>query len=126
MIKVTILELLDKNSISYKTVDCSKDDFLSLLPISIIQYLNCMGKTIYLNKTVYGSAYTTLFSVDEIKKEQNINKATKVMMDMQKPLKKFYEKKNSKITKTMVDELLKIAKNNKENTECAFLKEYLK
>ncbi len=71
MIKVTILELLDKNSISYKTVDCSKDDFLSLLPISIIQYLNCMGKTIYLNKTVYGSAYTTLFSVDEIKKEQN-------------------------------------------------------
>lgn len=71
MIKVTILELLDKNNISYKTVACPNDNFFSVLPISIIQYLNCMGKTINLNKTVYGSAYTTLFSVDEIKEEQH-------------------------------------------------------
>lgn len=76
-----------------------------------------IGKVIYENQ---------IEKMHKLLKEQNINKATKVMMDMQKPLKKFYEKKNSKITKTMVDELLKIAKNNKENTECAFLKEYLK
>ncbi len=58
--------------------------------------------------------------------EQNVNKATKVMMDLQKPLKKFYEKKSSKITKEMVDELIDIAKKNKNFKECAFVKEYLK
>ena len=59
-------------------------------------------------------------------KEQNVNKATKVMMDMQKPLKKFYEKKNSSITKEMVDDLIYIAKNNLEYDTCEFLKENLK
>lgn len=69
---------------------------------------------------------------DQIKKmnrllqEQNVNKATKVMMDLQKPLKKFYEKKSSKISKEMVEELLKIAKENKEPENCTFLQEYLK
>ena len=58
--------------------------------------------------------------------EQNVNKATKVMMDLQKPLKKFYEKKSSKITKEMVDELIDIAKKNKNFKECTFVKEYLK
>ena len=58
--------------------------------------------------------------------EQNVNKATKIMMDLQKPLKKFYEKKSSKITKEMVDELIDIAKKNKNFKECAFVKEYLK
>lgn len=57
--------------------------------------------------------------------EQNVNKATKVMMDMQKPLKKFYEKKSSKITKEMIQELIDIAKNNKDFTNCKFLEVYL-
>ncbi len=35
------------------------------------------------------------------------------MMDIQKPLKKFYKKKKSKKTKEMVDEILEISKNNK-------------
>lgn len=68
---MTILELLDKNNISYKSVDCSNDDFFSTLPAGVIQYLNCMGKTINLNDTSHGSTYTTLFSVDEIKEEQS-------------------------------------------------------
>ena len=68
---MSISELLDKNDISYKTVVCFNDNFFSALPISVMQYLKCMGKTIILNKTVYGSAYTTLFSVDEIKEEQH-------------------------------------------------------
>ncbi len=57
--------------------------------------------------------------------EQNVNKATKVMMDMQKPLKKFYEKKSSKITKEMIQELIDITKNNKDFTNCKFLEVYL-
>ena len=65
-----ILELFEQKNISYKMVDCSSDFFFSTLPTNMIQYLNCMGRTISLNKTSYGSAYTTLFSVDEIKNEQ--------------------------------------------------------
>lgn len=64
--------------------------------------------------------------MNRLLKEQNVNKATKVMMDLQKPLKKFYEKHNSKITKEMVDELLDIVKNNKEYANCKFLEIYLK
>ena len=67
---MNILELFEKKNISYKMVDCSSDVFFSILPTNMIQYLNCMGRTISLNKTPYGSAYTTLFSVDEIKNEQ--------------------------------------------------------
>ena len=58
--------------------------------------------------------------------EQNVNKATKVLMDMQKPLKKFYEKKSSKITKKMVEELIEIAKTGQDSTDIDFVKEYLK
>lgn len=75
-----------------------------------------IGKLIYENQ---------IEKMNKLLKEQNVNKATKVMMDMQKPLKKFYEKKSSKITKEMVDELLEIAKSNKEFKNCRFLKEYL-
>ena len=64
--------------------------------------------------------------MNQLLEEQNVNKATKVMMDLQKPLKKFYEKKSSKYTKEMVDELLEIAKNNLEYNDCKFLKEYIK
>lgn len=75
-----------------------------------------IGKLIYENQ---------IEKMNKLLKEQNVNKATKVMMDMQKPLKKFYEKKSSKITKEMVDELLEIAKSNKEFKNCRFLEEYL-
>ena len=61
-----------------------------------------------------------------ILREQNVNKATKVMMDLQKPLKKFYEKKSSKITKEMVDELIAMAKKGEFSENNAFVKEYLK
>lgn len=75
-----------------------------------------VGKVIYENQ---------MQKMNKLLREQKVNKATKVIMDMQKPLKKFYEKKNSKITKEMVDELLEIAKENKEYENCKFLKEYL-
>jgi beta-glucosidase len=64
--------------------------------------------------------------MNRLLEEQNVNKATKVMMDMQKPLKKFYEKKSSKYTKQMVEELIYIAKNNLDYENCEFVKEYLK
>ena len=76
-----------------------------------------VGKIIYENQ---------IEKMNNLLKKQNTNKATKVMMDMQKPLKKFYEKKNSKITKDMIEELLDIAKNDKDYKNCKFLKEYLK
>ena len=47
-------------------------------------------------------------------------------MDLQKPLKKFYEKKSSKITKEMVEDLIRIAKSNENFEDNAFVKEYLK
>ncbi len=75
-----------------------------------------VGKAIYENQMV---------KMDKLLKEQNVNKATKVMMDLQKPLKKFYEKKSSKYTKEMVEQLIQIAKNNLEFEECEFLKRYI-
>lgn len=68
---MNISEILEKHNISYKVADCSKDFFFERFPANIIQYFNCMGKTISLNKTMYGSAYTTLFATDEVKNEQN-------------------------------------------------------
>lgn len=75
-----------------------------------------VGKAIYENQ---------ITKMDKLLKEQNVNKATKVMMDLQKPLKKFYEKKSSKYTKEMVEQLIQIAKNNLEFEECEFLKRYI-
>lgn len=57
--------------------------------------------------------------------KQNVNKATKVMMDLQKPLKKFYEKQNGKFTREMVDKFIKMAKNNDEPNNCEFINIYL-
>lgn len=42
-----------------------------------------IGKYIYENQ---------MKKMKKLLKEQNVNKATKIMMDLQKPLKKFYEK----------------------------------
>ncbi len=58
--------------------------------------------------------------------EQNVNKATKVMMDLQKPLKKFYEKKNDKYTREIVENFISMAKNGDTAENCEFVKLYLK
>ena len=76
-----------------------------------------IGKYIYENQ---------MKKMKKLLKEQNVNKATKIMMDLQKPLKKFYEKKSSKITKKMVDELIEIAKNDYDFKDNNFVNEYLK
>lgn len=76
-----------------------------------------VGKVIYDNQ---------IEKMNKLLKEQNVNKATKVMMDLQKTLKKFYEKKSSNYTKEMVEQLIKIAKYDLNFEECEFLKEYLK
>lgn len=76
-----------------------------------------IGKFIYENQ---------MEKMNKLLKEQNVNKATKVMMDLQKPLKKFYEKKSSKVTKEMVEDLIRIAKSNENFEDNAFVKEYLK
>ena len=76
-----------------------------------------IGKYIYENQ---------MKKMKKLLEEQNVNKATKIMMDLQKPLKKFYEKRSSKITKTMVDELIEIAKNDDDFKDNNFVNEYLK
>ena len=76
-----------------------------------------IGKVIYDNQ---------IEKMNRLLREQNVNKATKVMMDLQKPLKKFYEKKSSKITQEMVDELIAMAKKGEFSENNAFVKEYLK
>ena len=76
-----------------------------------------IGKFIYENQ---------MKKMNKLLKDQNVNKATKVMMDLQKPLKKFYEKKNSKITKEMVEELIEIAKSDSDFKDNDFINEYLK
>lgn len=75
-----------------------------------------VGKAIYQNQMI---------KMNKLLEEQNVNKATKVMMDLQKPLKKFYEKKSSKYTKEMVEQLIQIAKSDLEFEECEFLKKYI-
>lgn len=75
-----------------------------------------IGKYIYENQ------------IEKMKKllnEQNVNKATKIMIDLQKPLKKFYEKKSSKITKEMVDELIEIAKNDYDFNDNICVNEFI-
>ncbi len=64
--------------------------------------------------------------MNNLLKEQDVNKATKVMMDLQKPLKKFYEKKNGKYTKEMVEEFIEMAKNGEDSEKSEFVKLYLK
>ena len=76
-----------------------------------------IGQIIYKNQ---------IEKMNRLLNEQNVNKATKVLMDMQKPLKKFYEKKSSKITKKMVEELIEIAKTDQGSADINFIKEYLK
>lgn len=76
-----------------------------------------VGKAIYANQ---------MEKLNSLMQKQDVNKATKVMMDMQKPLKKFYEKKGSKYTKEMIDEFLYISKNNLEYENNEFYKLYTK
>lgn len=63
--------------------------------------------------------------MQKLLQEQNVNKATKVMMDLQKPLKKFYEKKNGKFTKKDIDKFIEMVKHNNEPDNCEFIKIYL-
>ena len=76
-----------------------------------------IGKFIYENQ---------IEKIKNLQKEHDANKATKVMMDLQKPLKKFYEKKSSRITKKMVEELIEIARHNDDFSENDFIREFLK
>lgn len=55
---------------------------------------------------------------------QNVDKGYKIIQRLQKPIKRFYEKKNAKITKEIVDEFIKIAKENVENYDIEFVKLY--
>ena len=58
------------NKISFQEVDNAGSAIDFAVPLQVERYLECMGKTIALNRTEHGSAYTTLFSVYDISAEQ--------------------------------------------------------
>ena len=64
--------------------------------------------------------------MDRLLKEQNTNRAIKVMMNLQKPLKKFYERTGSKYTKSMIKEFINIVQNDLEPKNSEFFKKFLK
>ena len=98
------------------------DKFLKIEDITAENTLEQIKNTA-IGKVIYDNQ---MEKMNRLLREQNVNKATKVMMDLQKPLKKFYEKKSSKITKEMVDELIAMAKKDEFSENNAFVKEYLK
>lgn len=57
--------------------------------------------------------------------QQNVDKGYRIIKRIQKPIKRFYERAGSSITKEMVDELIKIAKTNSEKFDIDFTKIYL-
>lgn len=67
---MNIAELFENYHIKFQKIELDKESFIDSLPESIIAYLQCMGTTIKLHETAYGSAYTTLFSTKDIKQEQ--------------------------------------------------------
>ncbi len=98
------------------------DKFLKIEDITAENTLEQIKNTA-IGKVIYDNQ---MEKMNRLLREQNVNKATKVMMDLQKPLKKFYEKKSSKITKEMVDELIAMAKKDEFSENNEFVKEYLK
>ena len=67
---MNIEELFKNYKIEFQKIDAVNAMFEESLLEEIVQYLSCMGKTIRLHETPHGSAYTTLFSVYELKREQ--------------------------------------------------------
>lgn len=57
--------------------------------------------------------------------QQNVDKGYRIIKRIQKPIRRFYERAGSSITKEMVDELIEIAKTNSEKFDIDFTKIYL-
>ncbi len=64
----TIEEIFEKNKIDFKQVDISNNLFLMSLTLSekVTEYLQCMGKTIKLHETKYGSIWVTLYNAKDL------------------------------------------------------------
>lgn len=66
-------------------------------------------------KTILGGAiyyYQKNIVMRKLLRQQNTNKATKVMMDLQKPLKKYYEKKNGKYSEDEIKGFIDMLNGN--------------
>ena len=64
----TIETIFKKYKIDFQQVNLSHHPFfMSLsLPEKVTEYLQCMGKTIKLHETEYGSVWTTLYNVKDL------------------------------------------------------------
>ncbi len=61
-----IKDIFIKNNIIFHSTDIPHTTLFHSLPESVAAYLNCMGKTIKLHETEYGSAWTVLYNIEEI------------------------------------------------------------
>lgn len=64
----TIKTIFEKNKIDFQQADISHNPFLMSLslPEKATEYLQCMGKTIKLHETKYGSIWVTLYNVKDL------------------------------------------------------------
>lgn len=59
-------DIFTKSRIDFQKTDISHIPWLILLPDDVKNYLECMGKTLKWHETQYGSAWTTLYGVNEL------------------------------------------------------------
>ena len=63
---MNIKDIFTKNNIMFRPAEIPDTALFQSLPESIADYLICMGKTIKLHETEYGSAWTVLYNIEEI------------------------------------------------------------
>lgn len=69
----TIEDILRKNGIDFRATDIEHSSFLMSLslPDKVKNYLQCMGMTIKYHETNYGSAWTTLYNINDLVEHQH-------------------------------------------------------
>lgn len=63
-------DIFRKNRVDFQQVDISHIEFFKSFPERVLDYLQCMGKTIRLHETEHGSAWTVLYNVKDIMDNQ--------------------------------------------------------
>ena len=61
-----IEDILRRNHVDFQQIDISQILCFMSIPNNVKEYLNCMGKTIKWHITQYGSAWTTLYSINDL------------------------------------------------------------
>lgn len=65
-------DVFRRNHVDFQQIDIAKIPYLISLPDYVKEYLKCMGKTIKWHVTQFGSAWTTLYSVNDLMDRQEV------------------------------------------------------